>query len=86
MYVSGGLLSIIGFAFLTYIDHKNSSQIHEYHGNNLSLITTGELDVAIYLHSVHVKSALVPFSFQDHVIGGREGLIPSCFVHFPGQG
>ena len=34
-----------------------------------------------YLRSVHMKSGLVPSLLQNHVIGGREGLVGSRFTH-----
>lgn len=37
----------------------------------------------LYLHSMHVESTLVPLSLEDHVIGWRKGLVPSCLVHLP---
>ena len=49
--------------------------------NSVIAINTAIVHAQSYLHSMHVKPALVPFSFEDHIVGWSEGLIPSRFVH-----
>ena len=48
----------------------------------LAIQYTIKILIVQYLHSMHVESALIPLSFEDHVVGGRERLITSRLVHF----